>query len=60
MTAPATTDTRTTELREWARVIVRALGILRAEWDRQGLAPGHGYRFAASMLESFLKDRYGV
>jgi hypothetical protein len=49
----------TTELRDLARVIKRALGLVIAFWA-QTLPPTHPYRQAARMIESYLGERYGV
>lgn len=49
----------TTELRDLARVIKTALGVVLAYWA-QTLPPTHPYRQAARMIESYLGRRYGV
>jgi hypothetical protein len=49
----------TTELRDLARVIKTALGVVLAYW-RETLPPSHPYRQAARMIESYLGRRYGV
>lgn len=54
------TKEQTSELRELARVIRSMIGVISKHWDFQGLAPGHPYRHAASMLDCFLKKRYDV
>lgn len=51
---------QSSELRELARVFVRVIGVVKGQWDREGMAPGHAYRHAATMLECYLKERYKV
>ena len=68
MTAPAreqssyTIDARpaSDELRDLARVVKAASGMLVAYWDQLGLAPGHAYRAALRMVVAYLERRYGV
>jgi hypothetical protein len=47
------------ELRDLARVVKRALGIVIVFWD-QTLPTTHPYRQAARMVSSYLEKRYGV
>lgn len=49
----------TTELRDLARVIKAAIGVLVVFWT-QTLPPRHPYRQAARMVESYLERRYHV
>lgn len=49
----------TDELRDLARVVRRALGVLLAYWS-QTLPATHPYRQAARMVESYLRTRYDV
>lgn len=48
-----------TEMRDLARVIKRALGVLMAYWAVLKLPPTHPYRQAARMVQSYLEQRYG-
>lgn len=48
------------ELRNLARVIRAALGVVAAYWANGILPTGHPYRQAAAMVDSYLKRRYGV
>ena len=50
---------QTDELRDFARVVKRALGVLLKFWE-QTLPAGHPYRQAAGMVSSYLEKRYDV
>lgn len=50
-----------TEMRDLARVIKAALGVLIAYWNQATCYPTmHPYRHAARMVIAYLERRYGV
>jgi len=50
----------TTELRDFARVVKAALGVIVGYWAALGLTPQHPYRQAVRMVISYLEGRYGI
>jgi len=49
-----------TELRDLARVVKAALGVIMGYWAVLGLTPQHPYRQAARMIVSYLEGRYKI
>lgn len=58
--APEEAEALSSELRPLARVLRQCIGVLVIYWNGAGMAPGHPYRHAANMLDSYLKERYKV
>ncbi len=50
----------TDELRDFARVVKAALGVVVAYWKASLMPPQHPYRQAARMVVSYLEGRYHV
>jgi len=48
------------ELRDFARVVKAALGVIVGYWVALGLTPQHPYRQAVRMVISYLEGRYGI
>ena len=48
------------ELRDFARVVKAALGVVMAYWKASLMPPQHPYRQAVRMVVSYLEGRYGV
>lgn len=49
-----------TEMRDFARVIKRVIGILVGYWTLNKMPMSHPYRQVANMIDGYLERRYNV